>query len=315
MVQPSQPDHEKEKIDRLRQAMYSRTLSEKLHDRERRTFDQGRPMVGDDWKREETNLQPMMTAPRGLGVMRGLLWWILGSAVIFFLGAGGFFLYYFTVGSGSIPASPQNVDIVVSGPPQVPSGEPTELQIAVVNRNSVPLQLADLVVSFPKGTRSPVDFATDEPTLREPLGSIEPGGRRQGTVSAVFAGAEGGHDIVKVEVEYHVNGSNAIFVANNNYVLNFSSAPVALTVDGNTQTVAGQPVQLTVTLASNANAPIKDALLSASYPYGFKFSSATPAPLDGQTALWSLGDVNPGQKKTMARAGCRRVTNNNPLQL
>jgi len=37
----------------------------------------------------------------------------------------------------------------------------------------VPLELADLVVTYPKGTRSPTDFATDLQNQRIPLGVIE----------------------------------------------------------------------------------------------------------------------------------------------
>ena len=303
MVVPEPSGHDIERIERLRRAMYSRALGEKLHDRDRRTLDQERQLVGEDWRRPEVKLEGLKTAPRGMSVIRNTLWWMLGIAVVFFLGAGGFFLYYFTLGGGSVPASPQNVDIEVSGPPQVAGGETTELQIVVTNRNNVPLELADLVVTFPPGTRYATDFSTDQPTLRKSLGTIEPGGKRQGTISAVFSGAEGAHALAKIEIEYHVNGSNAVFVANNNYVLNFSSAPITLSVEGNSQTVAGQPVQLTVTITSNANAPMKDVLLAAAYPFGFKFSSATPGTVRDQNVLWALGDLAPGQKKTVTVFG------------
>lgn len=295
------PEHDDGHLDELRQAMYSRTLSEKLTPRERRTLDLSHPVVGEDWKHEEDALGPSMVAPRQIGWFRAILWWILGIAIVFFLGAGGFFAYYFTVGGGSLPASPQNVDIVVSGPPQVEGGAPAEFQLVVTNRNKVPLQLADIVITYPPGTRSPTDYTTELPTQRISLGSIEPGGTRQGTVSAILAGQGGDRENLKVEVEYHVSGSNAIFVASRDYAVNFSSSPLSVTVDGNTQAVSGQPVSLTVNVASNNNAPMHDVVLAVDYPFGFKFASASPQPTQG--SFWALGDFAPGAKKTITING------------
>lgn len=296
-----QSDHEKEKIERLREAMYSRGMSEKLHPRDRRELDETKSVIGEDWKRPEPDMEPMLVAPRSLGLGKKLLYWILGIAIVFFFGAAGFFLYYFTVGGGSLPASPQNVNIAISGPPLVAGGAVTELQISVTNRNKVPLDLADLVITFPSGTRSPTDFKTDEPSLRQSLGTIEPGGVRQGTISAVFAGAEGSRGNVKVELEYHVAGSNSVYVSSSAYTLNFTSSPLSVSVEGAEEAISGQPVQLTVNVTSNANAPLRDVVLSGQYPFGFKASSASPSPVSG--TLWELGDFSSGQKKTIVLSG------------
>ena len=304
-MEPS--EHEKDKVERLRRAMYSRSLSEKIHDRERRPLGQEPPSVGNEFVRPQEDASGMIVAPRTIGVARKALWWLLGAAVVFFLGAVAFFGYYFLFGGGSFGASPSNIGISISGPPQIEGGAPTELQIVVVNRNKVPLELADLVVTYPKGTRSPTDFATDLQNQRIPLGVIEAGGTRQGTVSAVFAGNEGDHADVKVELEYRIGGSSAIFAASANYSIVFSSSPLSLVVTGNNETISGQPVEMTIAVASNANAPVRDVLFSARYPFGFKFSSADPAPASaespGSSGTWKLGDIFPGQKREVTIRG------------
>src|ERR1700690_327436 len=294
-------EHEQEKIERLRRAMYSRSLSDKIKDRPRRTLDVGGEVVGEDFVTTEEGVPGTIVAPRGINFARKALWWLLGIAILFFIAAAGFFAYYFLLGGGSLGASPSNIDIAVSGPPQIASGPPTELQIVVTNRNQVPLQLADLVVTFPPGTRSPTDYATEEPTLRQSLGTIEAGGTRQGTVSAIFAGTDGQQADVKIELEYRLAGSSAIFVASTDYNVMFGSSSLLLSVDGNNETISGQPVQLTVTVTSNANGPVKDALLNIDYPFGFALSSATPPPAQG--SLWQLGDLAPGQKRTITLQG------------
>ncbi len=304
-MEPS--EHEKEKIERLRRAMYSRSLSGKIKDRQRRPLGEHEPIVGEDFEEAQEQVSGSVVAPRAIGLARTTLWWLLGAAIVFFIGAIGFFGYYFLMGGGSLAAAPGNIGISISGPPRVEGGVPTELQIVVGNRNKVPLLLADLVITYPNGTRSPTDFATDLPGQRIPLGSIEAGGSRQGTVSAVLAGNEGEHANIKVELEYRIQGSSAIFVASSDYSIVFSTSPLSLAVEGNSEIISGQPVQVAVTVASNANTPVKNVLLNVQYPFGFKFASATPPPSSGalpaQAGLWQIGDLSPGQKRTITIQG------------
>ncbi|OGG56655.1 hypothetical protein A3D71_04300 [Candidatus Kaiserbacteria bacterium RIFCSPHIGHO2_02_FULL_55_20] len=306
-------EHEKEKIERLRRAMYSRSLSKNLHERERRALGQEISRVGEDFEEPEADNSGIVVAPRVIGFARTGLWWLLGAAVLFFLATVGYFGYFFLLGGGSFGATPGNINISISGPPQIEGGVPTELQLVITNRNKVPLELADLVVSYPEGTRSPTDFATDLQSQRIPLGIIEAGGTRQGTVSAVFAGKEGDHANIKVELEYRIGGSSAIFVASSDYDVVFSSSPLSLTISGNTETVSGQPVEITVLIASNANAPVKDVLFNANFPFGFKLESAAvnesssnakpQLSQDSRSAIWKLGDLLPGQNRTVTIRG------------
>lgn len=300
---PPQPpsDHEKERIERLRRAMYSRTNDGIIPDRPRRELHQPDDGVPEDWKEPEAGAAPSTVAPRTIGVARKVLTWFLIASVVFFTGALLFFAYYFTLGGGSFGASPSKIDIAISGPPQIHSGESTKLQIVITNNNKVALELADLVITYPPGTRSPLDFSTDFPSQRVPLGSIDPGGKRQGTVSAVFAGESGAHQSVKVEVEYRVAGSDAIFVASSKYDLTLNSSPISLSIDGNTQTVSGQPIELEITAASNASAPLHDVLVHVDYPFGFTYTTSDPKPIGDN--LWSVGDLAPGEKKTVTLRG------------
>src|SRR3989344_4903629 len=230
MMDQKLPPHEDERIGRLRQAMYSRSLADKLRERERRELTESARVVNDDWKKPEVKTESKIIAPHSMTYLRNIFWWALTGSGLFFLGAVFFFIYFFTFGAGSISTSPNNIDIAVAGPSQVSGGQPAQLQLVVTNRNKVPLELADLVITYPKGTRSPTDFVTDLTTQRITLGTIESGGRRQGTVQAVFAGAEGDQAVIKIELEYHLSGSSAIFAASNDYTITFSSSPLSVSV-------------------------------------------------------------------------------------
>lgn len=301
----AESDHEHDEIERLRRAMYSRQHFDEIRERPRRELSSERSVVGEDWKRPEEGVPKIIAPPPIVAIARYGVRLLFAFSLLFFLVASGFFAYYFAVGSGASMASSANIDIAITGPARVAGGEPTKLQIVVTNRNSVPLELADLVVSYPPGARAVRDLATDlssDPSMRRiSLGEIEPGGRRQGTLAMAFVADAGTEATVKVELEYRLRGSSAIFVASSEYVVSIGSAPITVDVSGNTETVSGQPVEMRVTISSNASALVRDVLLSAGFPFGFTLSSAAPAPTRG--AMWELGDFMPGQRREILLRG------------
>lgn len=297
-----QSDFERDKVQRLQRAMYSRSLSPNLKERPRRDLHDDGSSVSSDWAREEGHLPQTTVAPPGMHAARIVLRLVVASSVLFFLGAGGFFVYYFSFGGGAMPVSPGNIDITVTGPLQITSGEPAQFQISVINRNRMPLELAELVVKYPKGTRSPTDLLNDLPSQRIPLGTIETGGRRQGTVSAVFAGIEGEHGRISVELEYRIRGSNSVFVASSQYQFLFASSPLIISVEGNRETVSGQPIEMKVSITSNADTVLKDVLFMVDVPFGFTLSSTEPK-LPAGKRVWALGDLPPGEKRVVTLQG------------
>lgn len=302
--EPTAREENEERIRRLRDAMYSRKLEPLIKEKPRRELEQTRSPVGEDFIHQERGVSGGVVAPSRVRFVRAMINWALAAGVAFFVGAAGFFLYFFFIGEGSGTVSPGNIDISVSGPLQVASGAPTELQIAVVNRNRMPLERADLVIKYPDGTRSPVDLSTSLKDQRIPLGDIEPGARRQGTVSAVFAGVEGDRGAIKIELEYRLENSSAIFVADADYQIVFASSPLSLSVTANNETVSGQPVEFTISIASNAESAVKDVLLTIATPFGFSMDYADPTPQKTKEGnLWVLGDIPPGGKKMITVRG------------
>jgi hypothetical protein len=302
------PDREElsqsKRIQRLRQAMYSRSLSDKLRPRERTPL---RPIpsgVPSDFTARPRNEQAeTITETRvaeGVHVAHRVVLWILYASIALFAVASVAFGAYFFVGPGFLSASPKNVDITVQGPLSVSSGEPVRLQVTVRNRNSVALELANLVVHYPDGTRSAADFLTTLTESTHPLGSIDQGGERQGTVVAVFIGNQGDEGHVDVELEYRTADSNAIFVAKSGYDFTFTTSPVSVTLEGNTEVISGQPITLTATIRSAGVSQLRDVVVDAHYPFGFTESEVSPKR---KGDLWELGDLNPGDTRTIVIQG------------
>jgi len=221
-------------------------------------------------------------------------------SVVFFLVAALFAAYLFFSGNNIV--STRNVIIAIDGPTSVRAGDVLPLQVVITNRNSVPMELADLVVEFPPGTRAETDVTVQLPRIRESLGTIESGESINRTVRSVVFGQADTTIAIKVSVEYRVPSSNAIFVSDGSYTVPISQSPASIAVDSLKEVLSGQETALTVTVSSNISDVLSNMLLVAEYPPGFSFSSAAPAPSMGSNT-WRLGDIEQGGKRTVIIRG------------
>ena len=64
---------------------------------------------------------------------------------------------YLSFRGGGNSISSDNIEIGLSGPVSIGAGEVLSLEIDVLNKNSVDLETADLLVEYPDGSRSAVD--------------------------------------------------------------------------------------------------------------------------------------------------------------
>lgn len=310
-------DHEKEKIERLRRAMYSRELSQRIGERPRHELEDESATVREDWTSEEPkeiHVGGASISPRVADITRKALKGLLIAAVAFCVATLGFFIYTFTLGGNSLFSASNNIEIIVNGPPEVVSGDPTQLQIAITNKNSAALELAELVITYPDGTRTnatqtagscnSIELDPETGVVRSEricLGTIPGGVTQQGTISPIFSGASLSKATMKIELQYRLSGSNSVFTASTDYEVAFKTSSIALTVTGNNETISGQPMQFTIAVASNANTEQKGIMLHVDYPFGFTFKSAAPAPTS--PGNWYIGDLKSGQTKTIQITG------------
>ncbi len=225
---------------------------------------------------------------------------VFGGSIAFFVIALVVSGLLFFGGNNTI--STKNVDVAVNGPTEIGAGATLPLNIVITNRNAVPMELADLVVEFPPGTRSDTDVSVNLPRTRQSIGTIQPGESINRTIRAVMFAAAGSDVVVKVSVEYRIASSNAVFVSDATYTAKINQAPASITVDALKEAVSGQDVTFKVSVTSNSPLPLKDMLLLATYPPGFTFTSASPVPVAG-SAAWGLGDIEPGGTRSISVTG------------
>lgn len=281
-------DEEKvNRIDNLRERLYSREHEGELK-KGRRSFHKQDLGISETWKPAEENEEHM--SKQKIPFIKILLI----VSVVFFAGAvllSSFFLF-------QIPSiSPQNVVIEIIGPATVGGGDELGLQIAVINKNPVPIYAVDLLVEYAGGTRTVGDISVEFLRHEETLGTIESGREMKRTVRAVLFGEENSVQDIKVIVEFRVDGSSATFFNEAVHQVTLTTPPLSLVIDSLKETVSGQDISFTVIVKSNSQNVIKNTLLQIEYPFGFKFGSAVPPP-DFAERLWHLGDILPeGEKK------------------
>ena len=226
----------------------------------------------------------------------------------FFLFSIAFFIltllyasYVFFAGGNSV--SKDNIDISVLGNNFVAGGEELSLIIGIANKNTSPLDLVDLVVEYPKSsTNGAVDSALQMERYRESLGTIPAGAVRNENVKLVLFGEQGSTILMKISIEYRVEGSNAIFVKEKPYEVSINSTPINLSIDAPDSISPNQDVILNIKATLNATKPLSKILIKLDYPVGFQFSSSTPSPTLGNN-IWNLGDLSPGAERSISITG------------
>ncbi len=292
-------------IDKLKNRMYSRERKGFLPWRNRREIYKEPTLVNTDWD-IGTNTQEQQTYPQGqtkrtYGNVGAFL---IFSVVFFIIASIGSMLYLQSaVDTGSASA----VDIVIEGSSAVSAGDVLELQVLVTNRNESALELADLVVTYPEGTVSPADFRTPLSAERIPLGRVEARSARRGAVRAVMLGTSGSRKNIKIELEYRIRGSNAIYSRSANHTTLITANAMSISIDANSQVTPGQSIPMSILVKSHSGTLLSDVYVDIALPFGFTIEDSAPAPIPDTTgtnvARWVLGTLRPGEERIVQISG------------
>ncbi len=223
----------------------------------------------------------------------------MGSILFFIIAAGVSALFFF---GGITTTSPQNIDVQVLAPSLVDGGKEATFEIIITNRNTTPLELADLVLDYPAGALDPTDPTQSLTHDRISIGTIGPGQQVKKTVSALLYGQEGVQETLQASLEYSISGSNAVFEKQGQASFTIGSAPVSITISAPGSVTAGDQFAMDITVRSNATSPVENVAIEGQYPFGFSVVSATPPGVAGNT-LWRLGTLAPGASQTIHIVG------------
>ena len=279
-------------IDKVQESLYSKT-TDAIFAKRRHSLKEGsdsKTPLG--WNVEDEKPESSFEIPYTKIFLGALIFFVL--AVIFTFSR--FFM-------GGNVVSGNNIDILISGPVSVAGGEELPLDIEVKNNNNTNLQAVDLRVEYPDGTKSATDQSVDMPRYTETLGDINIGQSQKRLVKSVLYGEENSQEVVKITVEYRVNGSNAVFSKEKDFSVLISSSPVNINVSGPTEISANQQVDFSVGIDSNSVNVVKNLVLKADYPFGFNLTSSNPKSVSSDGNVFAIGDLAPGEKRIIRISG------------
>jgi hypothetical protein len=219
-------------------------------------------------------------------------------SIIFAVIAVGISAFTFFTGGNTV--SNENIAISIGGNSFTPGGEELPLQVEITNKNPTDLELADLYVAYDKGGGA--GGGVQSVNELNPIGTIAAGKTAKKNVYVTLYGGEGTTQNVEFTFQYHIHGSNAIFLKKTTFAVTISSAPIALSVDIPKSVTPNQNLSFTVHVQSNAKANVDGVLLHIDYPSGFKFAYANPVP-KAFNNVWNLGTLEPGQKEDIVING------------
>ncbi len=282
------------RLEELKTRLFNRNYQTKIEHRDGFSSPHNQDVM-DSWETNTkvevpTEEQFFMKTP----MFKKLFFFSIGFFVLSLAYAG----YVFFMGGNTV--SNDNIDISIVGNNFTAGGEDLPLVIGITNRNNSALELADLVMEYPKGSSG--DLSSNTENLRESLGTIPAGAVRNENLKVVLFGEQGSVRPIKVSLEYRVAGSNAIFVKDKLYSVNINSTPINLSVDSPTSISPNQNITLNIKATLNATHASSKVLVKVDYPVGFQFISSLPAPSFGNNT-WNLGDIAPGAERDIAVTG------------
>src|SRR3989344_2244831 len=266
MLQLTNMDREdKSRIEGLNDTLYSRTRYKDPLDKRTPVKELESKVVEEKWQTPELN--EMLTHERVVMKASPFMKKIFAFAMLFFivtiLVAGFVFM------GGSTFISSRNVDINVLGPTTVSAGEVLELGVTVSNTNNADLELANLSIQYPQGSRNPDNTTESLTYTKVDLGGIKAGAEAIENIRSALFGSSGEIKEIKFSFEYKVKGSNATFYKEKVYELTIGNSPITLSVDSPGTVISGEGFTTQVSVTLNATDVMKNVVLKAEYPYGY----------------------------------------------
>lgn len=288
-------EFDKSRIERLKRALYSR--DEAMVPKEKRTpVREVESSVPTNWGDNNSfEFSPEQMSKKNNSFFNKFFLF----SVIFFVLSLGAALFIFFGGLNLISSS--NVDIKITGPSTVASGEELDFIVSVVNSNRVDLENAVLSLEYPEGTRV---SGTGESVNREriEIGNLGSNSSKDTSFRVSLFGEKDAIKPINIRLNYNVADSNALFSKEKTYEVVINSSPIILDVSYPREINSGQDVNLTIDVTSNSVVPIESTLIKVEYPYGFTYKDSSIKP-SRDNSIWNLGTLQDGQKKTLTVVG------------
>lgn len=230
---------------------------------------------------------------------RSIFKYLIGLLVILVLVSA----YLFFFGTSSFTES--KVNLTLTGPTQVSSGDQVAYKVHYDNTTNTTLHNIQLSFNFPAGAvivqNGKVITATGNiQTMNQD--DLAPGQGRDLEFDAFLVGDLGNIKTAQVKINFSAGSIVTPFEKDTNLSTTISSVPVDLTLVGPPTVTSGQNVSFILNYRNQTSADISDLQLVMTYPDGFTFTKATPAPSSGNNT-WAIPTLKAGEGEQITIQG------------
>lgn len=241
-----------------------------------------------------SELPPDMGQPR---LRKGLWQRIKEHKLLFSAIVAGIFVllifWYFISGSGgkSDPVS-NNVILLVKGPEQLASGNEAEYKVIYRNGEDGDMIGVSLDMIYPSNfkfkTATPGATTTTGQRFNLPL--VKEGAGAEVVIRGQLVGGTGEVKEIKAKLSYKLSNFNSEFSVEQSIKTEILAPKMTMDITGPVEVISGQDVTFTLNYTNVSGNVYDNAAVRLTYPSDFKFTSATPAPNQGNN-VWSLGKL------------------------
>ena len=185
----------------------------------------------------------------------------------------------------------KKVKVSISGPENIQSGDEVSFSVAYKNDSDIVLRNAELSFEWPERSVLAEEFAAPGSlSVKYDFGTIVPFQEKTVTVKGRIFGLRGEDKAVKVSFSYRPENVDSAFEGAAAASVKIVSTPLSLKLNVPDQAVSGKELSLSLEYQNQSDADFSDVSVKLSYPSGFNFISADPAPAL-ENNIWKLGDI------------------------
>ena len=231
-----------------------------------------------------------------------ILWWGLGGGLGAILVSGGILFYLYGGFSGT--DTEKYITLNVTGADQVTSGKKAIWRVSYRNDNKIKLENVEIIFEFPDGSQPVAGQLSQAGIRRETrkIENLEPGDSGETEFFALPFGPKDSTITGHVALEYRPADSSARFSKNIEYQSQITGTLLGVQVEIPQNLQSGQEAEVKIHITSSAESAFRGLSLGVDMPEAFKYISANPAPLVGNS-IWQLGDLAPGAERIISIKG------------
>ena len=197
------------------------------------------------------------------------------------------------------------VNVSVSGPSSVQSGDSASIEIEFKNDNWVDLKNAVLYINYS------ANFIPDKNLNLEPngpnasklnVGTVKSGTSGKLEMPGKFFGTKDLLTYIDAKLEFSSLTFSSTFQKENKLAVMITSSPITIEITGPQTVYSGGAVTYLINYKNAGEGTFAGMMVKADYPDGFSLTNSEPLPASEKN-VWYVGDIGPGQAGTVKIIG------------